>query len=83
MLSDPIIPQRSVVGGYVSRSKPAPASFDAPMWVIVPSHSTEVAIPCAWGAIHGATMPAQGTPVTVVYDDNEVAVVVWWKGVHS
>jgi hypothetical protein len=83
MLSSPGIPPRAVVSGYVSKSKPAPASFGDPVWVIVPSHSLEVAIPSEWGAIHGATLPAQGALVTLVYDENDTGVVVWWAGVHS
>lgn len=83
MLSSPGIPPRQVVSGYVSKSKPAPASFSDPVWVIVPAHSLEVAIPCEWGAIHGATLPAQGAQVTVVYDESDTGVVVWWAGVHS
>lgn len=73
-----------VVPGYISRSKPAPASFAAPMWVIVPAYSTDSPYLCRqWGAIHGNTLPAQGAAVTVVMDIEDIPTVVWWAGEHT
>lgn len=70
--------------GYVSRSRPAPRGFEDPIWVIVPSHSVEVAYgPCAWPAIHGSTLPAQGTPVWLGFDNEGTPVVLSWTGAHS
>ncbi len=77
--SDPT-PERPVVGGYVSRSREAPKSFTDPLWVIVPGYSTAAPYKCEWGALHGATLPAQGAQVQVAFDDNEVPRVVWWEG---
>lgn len=73
-----------VVVGYVSRSRPAPASFDLPVWVIVPSHSVDrVYGPLAWPAIHGATLPAQGASVWLAFDDNGTPIVLSWVGLHT
>jgi hypothetical protein len=77
-------PLRPVVSGYVSRNRTAPATFNDQLWVILPEYSLERPFgPCEWGAIHGATLPAQGARVTVVFDDQDVPVVVWWAGAHS
>lgn len=76
--------QRLVVDGYVSSTHPAPATFTAPLYVVVPEHSTTVPLgPCDWGAIHGTTLPAQGAACVVVFDEREVPVVVWWEGAQS
>lgn len=73
-----------VVNGYVSRSKPAPASFADPLWVIIPSYSTEAPYRCLqWGAIHGATLPAQGAAAVVLMDNEGVPTVAWWAGEWS
>jgi hypothetical protein len=73
----------NVCAGYVSLNRPAPASFDDPAWVIIPSHSAQVPVPLSWPAIHGATMPAPGTPVTVAYDDQGTPQLISWAGLHS
>jgi hypothetical protein len=77
-------PQRLVVGGYVSRNRPAPVTFADELWVILPEYSLERLYgPCEWGAIHGATLPAQGARVVVIFDDRNIPVVVWWAGAHT
>ena len=76
-----VLEQRLVVDGFVSSSLPAPTGVGAPLYVIVPEHSTQVPLgPCEWGAIHGSTLPAQGARCVVVFDEREVPVVVWWEG---
>jgi len=73
-----------IVAGYVSRSRPVPRSFDDPLWVVVPSHSVERAYgPCAWPAIHGNTIPTQGTPVWLGFDTDGFPIVLSWTGTHS
>lgn len=77
-------PERSLVGGYVAPSRPAPASFDDPVWVILPEYSLDALVgPCEWGALHGNTLPAQNAYVLVAFDDRGHPVVVWWAGAHS
>ncbi len=77
-------PQSLVVSGYVSRNRPAPATFADSLWVILPNYSLDRPFgPCEWGAIHGATLPAQGARVTAVFDDQDVPVIVWWAGEHT
>lgn len=77
-------PQRPVCGGYVSRNQPAPTSFADDLWVILPEYSLERPYgPCEWGAIHGASLPAQEARVVVVFDDRNIPVVVWWQGEHT
>ena len=74
----------SIVSGYVSGSRPVPMSFDAPVWVILPSHSSDRPYgPLSWPAIHGATKPAAQTPVWVAFDENGTPVLVSWEGTHS
>ncbi len=74
----------AIVSGYVSGSRPAPASFDDPVWVILPSHSNDRPYgPLAWPTIHGATKPVAGTPVWVAFDENSTPVLVSWEGAHS
>lgn len=74
----------SVVSGYVSRVRAAPASFADPVWVIVPGHSTDRPYgPLAWPANHGATLPVAGTPVWVAFDENGTPLIVSWAGAHS
>ena len=75
------IPQRQLVSGYVSRSRPAPATFTDPLYVIAPGYSLDFALgPCKWAALHGRTLPAQGAQALVAFDDQGVPVVVWWDG---
>jgi hypothetical protein len=62
----------------------APISFDVPLDVILPAGSTERHYgPCAWGAIHGATLPAAGAECVVVFDEQNQPTVVWWQGSYS
>lgn len=73
-----------VVEGYVSRSKPAPAAFSDPLWVIIPGYSTESPYPCTeWVACHGKTLPAQGARAVVTFGEEGVPTVVFWAGVYS
>lgn len=77
-------PELSVLKGYVSRTREAPKAFSDPVWVVIPGYSTEAPLRCdEWGAIHGNTLPVQGTPVTIVIDDDDIPTVVGWKGEHS
>jgi hypothetical protein len=76
--------QPPLVSGHVSSARAAPAGFEDPVWVIVPSHSIDRPYgPCAWPAIHGATLPVHGTPVWVAFDEHNVPVVVSWTGTHT
>ena len=75
--------QPPVVYAQVSRLKPVPTSFTDPLYVVFPydpDHAIEVT---NWPVIHGATLPAGGADVAVIYDDQHNARVVWWDGVHS
>lgn len=73
-----------VVAGFVSPSRPAPVTFDDPVWVIVPAHSIDRPYgPCSWPAIHGNTKPTQSTPMWLAFDNNDTPVVVSWEGLHS
>src|ERR1700674_4585358 len=70
--------------GYVSTARPAPVGFEDPVWVILPEHSTERPVgPLAWPAIHGNTLPTQGTRVTVIFDGEQVPKLVWWDGAQT
>lgn len=67
-----------VARGYILK---APLSFNEPVWVILPEGSTERPYgPCAWGAIHGAALPATGAACVVVFDEQNHPTVVWWDG---
>lgn len=78
------IEERTVVGGFVAPSRPAPAAFTDELWVILPEYSLDALIgPCEWGAIHGTSLPAAGAAVDVVFDDRNIPVVVWWEGVYT
>lgn len=73
-----------VVDGYVSLNKPVPASFSDPLWVIVPSYSTEAPYRCVqWGAIHGAQLPAAGAACQVTMSPEGIPTVVWWSGEYA
>jgi hypothetical protein len=73
-----------VTAGYVSRSKPAPKAFSDPLWVILPSYSTDSPYRCMqWVAAKGKTLPAQGAAVTVLMDTDEVPTVVWFAGEYA
>jgi len=78
------VAQPPIVAGYVSPSRPAPAGFADPVWVIVPSHSIDTPYgPCDWPAIHGATKPAQGSPVWLAFDNDGTPIVIFWAGAHT
>jgi hypothetical protein len=73
-----------VVDGYVSRNKPAPSAFSDSLWVIVPGGSTAAPYRCErWGAIHGATLPAQGADVSLSMSQAGIPTVLWWAGEWS
>lgn len=73
-----------IVAGYVSQNRPAPAGFDDPVWVIVPSHSPDVPYgPMSFAAEHGASLPVAGSAVTLGIDDNGAPVVLRWEGSYS
>lgn len=73
----------TTANGYVSDNRPAPAGFDDPVYVVLPEFSTVIPFECKWGAIHGATRPAPGAEVTVVFDARNRPNVVYWEGQHS
>jgi hypothetical protein len=78
------IGQPPITAGYISRLAPAPTTFDAPVYVVIPTHSPDHSYgPCVWPVIHGGTKPAQGTPCIVAFDDTGVATVISWTGVYS
>jgi len=73
-----------IVAGYVSSVRPAPRSFDDPVWVVVPEYSTERPFgPCAWPAIHGNTLPAAGASAWIAFDTEGAPLVISWEGTHS
>lgn len=72
--------QRNFALGYVSTSKPAPSSFDAQLWVVLPDFSPDHSLPVTWSALHGQTLPAQGAQVLVVFDDRGAGYAMWWAG---
>lgn len=79
-------PQPALVSGYVSTRQAAPTAFGDPLFVVLPTYSTEHAIgPCKWAAVQGAALPAQGARVIVAFSDeglppSPVPHVVWWEG---
>lgn len=73
-----------LVYGYVSVQKLPPAAFTDPMWVVIPSHSSEISWRMDhWPAIHGGTLPTRGTPVLCAYDDRGAMWVISWDGAFS
>lgn len=74
---------QDIVSGYISMEQPAPTSFNANAYVVIPSHNPEGSTALTWPAIHGNTMPAQGAAALVAYDQNSVPYLVWWAGTHS
>lgn len=76
--------QPTILAGYVSTSQPAPQSFDDPVYVVVPTHSTERMYgPVQWPAIHGTALPVKGSPTWLAIDDNGAPVVVWWGALYG
>jgi hypothetical protein len=77
-------PQSTVEVGYVSQSRPAPTSFDDQVWVILPDHDPEVPYgPVSWPAIHGQTMPGQGTKMWLAFDGVSAPVCLTWEGTYA
>lgn len=75
--------QPPVVYAQVSRLQAVPTSFSDSLFVVIPydpDHAIEIV---NWPVIHGATLPAAGADVALVYDDQHNARVVWWDGAHS
>lgn len=88
--SDQILPnggrapgQRQVVYGNVSRLQPAPSDFTDPLFVTLPFNPTHAYRVMNWPVIHGATLPALGADVLVIFDDRKTVRVPWWDGVFS
>ena len=77
---------QSTVSGYVSVEQPAPAGFNDPVYVVIPSHNPEGSTQIAagnWGALQGATLPQAGNACLVAYDENSTPYLVWWSGTYS
>ena len=82
--AEQITGQDFVMSGKVSINKPAPSAFGDPLYVTVAGVGDDYVVgPCNWSASQGATLPAQGAAVTVVFDMWRVPTVVWFDGVHS
>lgn len=72
--------QRNLVLGYVSKSKPAPATFTDSLYVVLPDFSADHSQPVKWAQVHGTRLPAQGAAVLVAWDDTRQPYAVWWEG---
>lgn len=86
-LADPI-EQAGLVKGFVSTNREAPTGFpngtENLLWVIIPDYSLERPVgPCQWTAEWGTTLPKQGTPVLVAFDEENFPIVVWWEGSYT
>ena len=90
-------PQPPAIRGYVSGAVgPSNALLTAPegfptvggetnlLWVVSPEYDlTRPLGPCQWGAIHGATLPAQYAACVILIDNEQQPTVVWWEGSHT
>jgi len=85
--ADPI-EQPALITAYVSVNRPAPTGFPVEgsqenlLWVIQPGDTVPFG-PCRWAALHGSTLPTQGTEVLVAFDENNKPVVVWWEAAST
>lgn len=76
--------QRNFATGKVSQRRPAPSVFYDDLWVVLHGYSPDAPTgPCRWAAIHGASKPAQGAEVVVVFDADDRPIVTWWEGTHT
>jgi hypothetical protein len=73
----------NVAYGYVSTEQPAPATLDDPVYVVIPSHSTEHSEAMAFPAIHGTTLPAPGTDCLVGRDERGKWWLLSWTGSYG
>ena len=83
-------PESRLVRGEISPNRPAPTGFpkvgsqENLVWVILPEQTLDRPVgPCWWNADHGATLPAQGAPCVVMFDNTDTPTVIWWAGNHS
>jgi hypothetical protein len=73
--------QRQIITGQVSRVQPLPRSFSDPLYVIVPAWNINNYFTITnWPACHGSTLPTGGAEVTLVRDDGNNLICVWWAG---
>lgn len=69
---------QQIVSAYVSTEKPAAATTDDPVYVVVPAMSTEVSLPLPWPQSLGTTPPGQGDQLLVAYDENRTPHIIVW-----
>lgn len=71
-----------LLAGIVSTAMPIPTTIGEPLYVVIPAHSTELAVPVTrWAPLYGAQLPTAGAEALVAYDSNGRPYVVWWEGV--
>lgn len=77
-------PRPRIVYGEVSTAQPAPASFAAPLHVVIPGWRADYFWTILnWPALHGNTLPAQGAACLLAFDDRRNLWCVSWEGAHS
>ncbi len=66
---------------YAEVTTPAPASFEDPLFVVMPDWSVEFPIEITdWLAAHGNTLPLPGNAAVLVVDTRGNTRCVWWDG---
>ena len=75
---------QQIMFGQVSQNQPAPASFNDPVFVLVPAISMETPYgPLSWPATHGRTLPGPGDSMVLALDERGVVHVIAWDGAYS
>jgi len=83
-LGGPSPHQRQLVTGIVSPNRPAPSHYDDPLFVVLPSFSSDISFQCEhWPKIHGSTFPAPGAETLICFDDAHTPHCIWWDGLYT
>lgn len=70
--------------GYVSLQRAAPAAIGDPVWVIATNHGESNPYgPLSWPVIRGTALPQQGSAVVLGIDDNGAPHVLDWEGTYA
>ena len=65
------------VSGVVSSTHATPNALSTPLYVDVNWSGAQL-IFVSWPGLYGTTMPSQGNPVLIAYDENAIPYCIWW-----
>jgi hypothetical protein len=74
------------VSGYLSLNQPAPSSLADSIFVVIPSHSTQIPVEFVsgvWDVRSDGSLPVAQTYFLIAYDENGAPFPIRWGGIYQ